>query len=118
MEAEGEDTFIPLWEFNISMRQSLTVMLGLIAYGFLYKFTTFVLPVSPGFALVIWSWVVIATLALAFLPKDGAPLEEYISSNLQFMMSDRKFILMDNKKDFFDIEATDWDEVERELWRQ
>jgi len=115
--ADGEDTFIPLWEYNISLRQTLTALGGIASYAFLIKLTSLILPISTVFAMILWSWVIIASLALAFIPKDGAPLEEYLSAKMQFLLSERKFILMDSKEDFFDIDATDWDEVERRQWK-
>lgn len=113
--AEGEDTFIPLWEFSISLRQVLTVLSGGALFFVLFQISS---AFFPGiFAAIIWSWIIIGAFALAFIPKNGAPLEEYLTSKMQFLLSERHYVLMDAENEVFDLDDTDWDEVASREWR-
>jgi hypothetical protein len=115
--AEGEDTFIPLWEFSISLRQVLTVLSGAAVFFVLFQLSTALLPLPGLLAAVIWSWVIIGALALAFVPKNGAPLEEHLTAKMQFLLSERHYVLMDAEDEVFDLDETDWEEVASREWR-
>lgn len=115
--AEGEDTFIPLWEFSISLRQILTVLVGGALFFALFQLSTSLLPIPALLAVLLWSWVIIGALALAFIPKNGAPLEEHLTSKMQFLLSERHYVLMDAEDEVFDLDDTDWEEVASREWR-
>lgn len=109
--ADGEDPFIPLWEFNISLRQFLTVAIGGVMYLGAVKLLTGIFPVSGALVMVSLSWIILLFMALAFIPKDGAPLEHYLTMRAKFSLSKRKYARI-RKEGITDLEEFDWDSLQ------
>jgi hypothetical protein len=95
---EQEDPFLK-WEFlTLSMRQMLTILGGLVAWGFAKALTSTVLgvisiDVSGLFTGLIWSWLIVAALYLALRTVDGRPYEEYLTLKLLFLTEPRHYVL-------------------------
>ena len=110
---DDEDPFLPIFaELKLSLRQALTIALALFIWAIISKFTTYIIPLSIIFALLIWSWILIAGLVLTFVKKDGRPYEEYLSHKLAFMLSSKTFIQKDPHAKYGNVEDATWEEID------
>lgn len=106
-EVDGEDPMLMLGEFKFSLRQMLTVAFAIGAWFLIFKVTTSIISINDIFSALLWSWIVLFGLFLALKKKDGRPYEEYLSEKIQFLISEREFILKDSRAGKTDV---DWDE--------
>jgi hypothetical protein len=111
---DDEDPFLSIAEIKLSLRQMLTILLGVLLWYFAIKVTQTLLPISSIFAGILWFWLIVAALFLALYKKDGRPYEEYLTHRLMFLISDRHFILKDKrrKEDEASIDTIDWDDLD------
>lgn len=110
-ELDQEDPLIIIAEFRMSLRQTLTLAMGLVVFFICWNVTGMLIPFAGIFGALIWSWIPLGTLVLTFFKKDGEPYEEYLSQKLEFFLSDRNFINIDTRN-HDDIAEADWEEVE------
>lgn len=113
MHVESEDPFLSVAELKVSLRQMLTLFMSLIPWWIAAKITVAFLPVGFMFAGILWSWVILGGVLLAFKKKDGVPYEQYLSERIVFAISTRHFIARDpsaSKRDR--IEDADWEELD------
>jgi hypothetical protein len=106
-EVDGEDPMLMVGEFRLSLRQMLTIAIAFGAWFAILNMTTTIIPISTIFAGLLWSWVLLFGIFLALKKKDGRPYEEYLSEKIQFLISDREYILKDSRAGKSDV---DWDQ--------
>jgi len=111
---DEEDPFLSLSMLKLSLRQMLTILLSGMVWIILVKLTTFIVPISNIFGALIWSWVLIGGLFLAFWKKDGRPYEEYLSHKIVFMISSKTFIQKDPNAKYGSVEDADWEDLDDE----
>lgn len=110
-DLDQEDPFIIIAEFRMSLRQTLTLVIGGFVWFALLRITTYIVPISGLFAGLLWSWILLASIFLTFVKKDGEPYEEYLSQKMEFWLSERRFINIDSEH-HQDIEDADWEAVD------
>ncbi len=111
-EHEKEDPFLPLGAIALSLRQTLTILIGAGLWFFAWKFTTAIIPISGLFSGLLWSWLLIGGLVLALVPRDGVTFEEYLTRRLVFMLSERRWIFIEkrDRRNLPDVDEADWEE--------
>lgn len=109
---DDEDPFLSISEIKLSLRQMLTIVLGFLIWWLLQSATVAILPISPFFGYLLWSWILLGALFMAIIKKDGRPYEEYLSKKIVFLLSDRYFILKDPKSKSGSIDDANWDDLE------
>lgn len=111
-EMDEEQPFLSISEIKLSLRQMLTLVAGATVWFTLLSLTGSLFGLSTVFAGLVWSWVLILTVFFAVAKKDGMPYEEYIAQRIVFLISDRHFVLRDEKNVSQEIDETDWDRIE------
>lgn len=108
---EDETPFIVWQELKLSLRQVLTLFLGLVIWYMAVKVTTTILPFLSGiFAYLMWSWIVIGAFALAFLKRHGMPMEQYLASKIAHSVSPQYYVPMDEAAEHGSIDETFWED--------
>jgi len=116
--SDKEATFIPLWEWSLSLRQVITVLFGLLFSFLLIRMISILIPVPTIFALILTSPIIIFALILAFIPKNGEPMEVWLTTKIEFWLSDRSYVLMEEGDQAdLDFEDADWGEIDDRDWR-
>lgn len=110
-ELDQEDPLIIIAEFRMSLRQVLTLAMGLALFMIAWNVTGMIIPFASIFGALVWSWIPLGAIFLTFVKKDGEPYEEYLSQKLEFWLSDRNFINIDTRNEG-DIADADWEEIE------
>lgn len=113
-ELDEEQPFLSIAEVKLSLRQMLTLVIGFASWMTAAAVTGSILSISPVFAGLIWSWIVIVAIFFTFAKKDGLTYEEYLAQRLVFLISDRKFVLKDDKDDAppINVDEADWQAIE------
>jgi hypothetical protein len=106
-EVDGEDPMLMIGEFRLSLRQMLTIAFAFAAWFAILNITITIFPISTVFSGLLWSWILLIGVFLALKKKDGRPYEEYLSEKLQFLISDREYILKDSRAGDSEV---DWDQ--------
>lgn len=96
-EVDSEDPMLMLGELKFSLRQMLTLAFAAAIWFGFFQITAWILPISDTFAGLLWSWIIIGGVFLALKKKDGRPYEEYLSDKINFLISEREYIMKDKK---------------------
>jgi Na+-transporting NADH:ubiquinone oxidoreductase subunit NqrB len=105
-----EATFIPVWEWGISLRQVLSVISGLVIYYVLLKMVGAVLPINHSFIMIVLCPIVILGFVFAFVKKDDQPLEVYLSDRIEYFLSDKVYAVVDEYGD--EVIEADWEDFD------
>jgi hypothetical protein len=84
---DEEDPFLSLSVLRLSLRQLLVIVLSGVVWVFCLKTTVTIAPISNILSGLIWSWIVLFGVVLAFRQKDGRPYEEYLAQRVIFIIS-------------------------------
>lgn len=118
-ELDEEQPFLSISELKLSLRQMLTLVTGATIWFTLLSLTSSLFGLSSVFSGIVWSWVLILTIFFAIAKKDGLPYEEYVAQRIIFLISDRQFILRDEKTINQEVDETDWNRIENPyIWEK
>lgn len=109
---EQENPFLSVWELKVSLRQSLMVMFTFMAWFLLKTLLCAFLPIAPLFGFLLFIWLPLGGLFLAFKKKNGRPYEEHIANWLIFKTSDNDWINIDPDAEYGNISDVDWREID------
>lgn len=110
---DDEDPFLALWEYSLSLRQILTLLMFGVIWYLLMKATVFALPISEVFGALVWAWIPLIGGILAFKKVDGRPLEEMLAKWMLYMVGPRRWIPLDPKAKYGSVEDANWAEIEQ-----
>lgn len=89
--AQEDPLFV--WQgFHASLRQMTTVLVGGLSWWMLSSITGWILPISTLFCMVLWIWVLIGSILLAFGKKQGMPLERYLGYWLTYKLMPQSYV--------------------------
>jgi hypothetical protein len=92
----SEPTPFLVWEgLKISIGQAVTLVFGFFLWWIAASMTNGVLPLHGLFGWLIWAWLPVAAIALAFLRRDGVTLEKYLADKLAHRISAGVYIPRD-----------------------
>lgn len=114
-DIEEDQPFLSILSFQLSLRQLLTIVAGVILWVILMQITSAIIGLNPIFTGLIWSWVFFGSVYISLRKKDGLPYEEYLAQRIIFLISDKRYVLRDDKKTP-SIEEADWDTLEEESY--
>lgn len=108
---EEETPFISVSEFKASLRQMLTVIFGGLLWYLAAKATVALplLPFTMTFALIIWGWLPIGAILLAFGRRKGMPMEKYLADRISHALSARVYVPMDDSAELGSIHERRWE---------
>lgn len=108
----GEDPpFISWAELKVNIHQLLTVIISLVLWYLAGTMTTSIpfLPFTMTFALIIWGWIPIGAVVLAFGHRKGMPLEKYIADRIHHALTARVYVPMDDSAEHGAIDEWKWE---------
>jgi hypothetical protein len=89
--AQEDPLFV--WQgFHASLRQMTTVLVGGLSWWMISQLTSWILPISMLFCMVLWIWLLIAALLLAFGKKQGMSLERYLGYWLTYKLMPQSYV--------------------------
>lgn len=117
-EVENDSPFLVFGNFNMGLRQVLTIVFGLFIWFICVKVSGMVLPISGLILYIAWSWIILVSAFITFVKKDGEPYEEYITGKIQFLLSERSYGIVededvtDEEQDMAAVEDQDWGDID------
>lgn len=114
-DIDEDQPFLSVLSFKLSLRQLLTMIGGVIIWMLLIQLMSTIFGLSPIFGALMWSWIVIGGVYISLRKKDGLPYEEYLAQRIIFLISDRRYVLKDEKR-APSVEEADWATLEEESY--
>lgn len=104
-----EPPIVQVAEIQVSMRQLLTVGISLATWFMFSRILSDVIGLGLGWALMLFGWVLVGGLFLAFVKRDtqknrfsffgaGFPVEEWLADKLSYQMGEKDFTLIEPGK--------------------